>query len=377
MVELETYSLYNSTPVTQDATHQDESSSCVPCGICERTVGWSVRGIECESCGCCFHASCQNIGTQSYLDLGASDVKWYSELCNAPNYSSVAYDLQGVESENADLDVESCDSENLTFCSSDSFHPTHNSTPTRQKKQDKNRPLRILNVNFQSIRGKVPEFIDHLIQSLRPDIILGTETWLETPGINSTEISPPGYSKVYRKDRNKHGGGLLVALSDATMETSLETEIVWAKVKLRGKRDLLIGSYYRPHEGLEDSLREMAESARLACQSSNAIVVLGGDFNLSDWNWEEKVLKPGSSYPNIHRQFMDIISDLGMEQIVEKPTRGENTLDIIVTNHPSLFPRVEIVPGLSDHDIPYAELQITNPCIRQKERQVLWFTGKA
>ncbi|KAI8479428.1 hypothetical protein Bbelb_428470 [Branchiostoma belcheri] len=159
------------------------------------------------------------------------------------------------------------------------------------------------------------------------------------------------------------------------METSLDRncEIVWAKVKLRGKRDLLIGSYYRPHEGLEDSLREMAESARLACQSSNAIVVLGGDFNLPDWNWEENVLKPGSSYPNIHRQFMDIISDLGMEQIVEKPTRGENTLDIIVTNHPSLFPRVEIVPGLSDHDIPYAELQITNPCIRQKERQVLWF----
>ncbi|CAH1276990.1 Hypp9451 [Branchiostoma lanceolatum] len=159
------------------------------------------------------------------------------------------------------------------------------------------------------------------------------------------------------------------------METSLDRncEIVWAKFKLRGKRGLLIGSYYRPHEGLEDSLKEMAESLRLACQSSNAIVVLGGDFNLPDLDWKERTLKPGSSYPNIHRQFVDIISDLGMEQIVEKPTRGTNTLDIIVTNHPSLFPRVEIIPGLSDHDIPYAELQITNARLRQKERHVLYF----
>ncbi|KAI8516831.1 hypothetical protein Bbelb_054120 [Branchiostoma belcheri] len=159
------------------------------------------------------------------------------------------------------------------------------------------------------------------------------------------------------------------------METSLDIncEIVWAKVKLRGKRDLLFGSYYRPHVNLEDSLREMGESARLACHSRNAIVVLGGDFNLPDWDWEKKVLKSGSSYPNIHRQFMDTINDLGMEQVVEKPTRGGNTLDLIVTNHPSLFQRIEIVPGLSDHDIPYVELQVTNARVRQKERQVPCF----
>ena len=47
-----------------------------------------------------------------------------------------------------------------------------------------------------------------------------------------------------------------------------------------------------------------------------------------------------------------------VEQMVTEPTRQGNALDLILTNIPQLVPRMEITPGLSDHDIVYAEFSI-------------------
>ena len=49
-----------------------------------------------------------------------------------------------------------------------------------------------------------------------------------------------------------------------------------------------------------------------------------------------------------------------MAQLVKQPTRVSNTLDLVVTNHPDSFSRVEILLGLSDHDIGFTEVNI-NP----------------
>lgn len=57
--------------------------------------------------------------------------------------------------------------------------------------------------------------------------------------------------------------------------------------------------------------------------------------------------------PQVHRY----IRRQWFHTIVEEPTRGINTLDLIETNHPSSF-RTEIIPGVSDHDIFYTETDI-------------------
>ena len=101
-----------------------------------------------------------------------------------------------------------------------------------------------------------------------------------------------------------------------------------------------------------------AESAHRASNINNAIIVAGGDFNLSGWHWPTKTLKKGSPSPSIHREFMDDINDVGWEQMVQDPTRGENYLDLFLTNHPNLVPRTEILPGLADHDGVYMEQQV-------------------
>jgi hypothetical protein len=69
-------------------------------------------------------------------------------------------------------------------------------------------------------------------------------------------------------------------------------------------------------------------------------------------------LKPNTQYPGIHHLFTGILDDHGLCQIVEEPTRGSNVLDLIVTNYPSSFRRTEIIPGVSDHDIVFTEVNI-------------------
>ena len=58
--------------------------------------------------------------------------------------------------------------------------------------------------------------------------------------------------------------------------------------------------------------------------------------------------------------FMEIIHNFYLQQMVTTPTRQENILDIFLTNTPSLFQNTETLPslGTSDHDIVFHELHI-------------------
>ena len=60
----------------------------------------------------------------------------------------------------------------------------------------------------------------------------------------------------------------------------------------------------------------------------------------------------------------------GLTQLVTQPTRGPSTLDLIWTNCPSSFGRVETMPWLSDHDIVFTELDINTQRAKQKPRDI-------
>ena len=133
--------------------------------------------------------------------------------------------------------------------------PLHRSTPTkthmfpRPKAINEATPLTILNVNCQSVKSKVPQFLN-LIESTEPDIILGTESWL-SPDIHDSECFQSGYS-VYRKDRNVHGGGVFILVrstitSTEVVEIEPKAEEIWVKVSLEGSRDFyVVCCHYRP-----------------------------------------------------------------------------------------------------------------------------------
>ena len=92
-------------------------------------------------------------------------------------------------------------------------------------------------MNFQSLRNKIPKF-QALLEIDKPDIVVGTETWLNH-AILTSELLPPTY-QVFHRDRQActTGGGVLLAIHSnlvAREELHFETngEIIWASVYIK------------------------------------------------------------------------------------------------------------------------------------------------
>ena len=65
-----------------------------------------------------------------------------------------------------------------------------------------------------------------------------------------------------------------------------------------------------------------------------------------------------------------MLYDHNLEQLVEEPTREENTLDLIISNCPQLIQRVEVLPGLSDHAAVYCEVMVHSRKRKQTPRSI-------
>lgn len=131
------------------------------------------------------------------------------------------------------------------------------------------------------------------------------------------------------------GGGVLIAVkseynSETVHDLDSNCDVVWAKFHLKGNGTVYIGSYYRRHVSDGESLEQLEPALHRASSIRNASVIIGGDFNLRGWDWRSTTLKP-----NLHQQFLEIINNNGLAQIVEDTTRLDNTLNLILTNRPS------------------------------------------
>ena len=169
-----------------------------------------------------------------------------------PNFSSTFFNQSIPSSLSENLfSVLSCNSPGEPFATSSpkSTHSHtslrhHNSTTyhgyhTNHKCITVNRPLKIISLNFQSIKKKTE--LDLLLDTTKPDIIIGTETWLY-PSISSSEYFPASRYTMYRRDRppNSKGqshGAVLIAINSKFENTeinSLKTdcEIVWVELTI-------------------------------------------------------------------------------------------------------------------------------------------------
>lgn len=159
----------------------------------------------------------------------------------------------------------------------------------------KKRNLRILTVNYRSIKDKQSEY-KAAITYIKPDIICGTESWLkgEKPGknptkdtIKSSELFSNNYT-AYRNDRGTLGGGVfvvvhndIIAVENPELVTTCEVE--WIKIQLKDRTEQLIGSFYMPHRNMED-VKELEKSLNLVSNKKN--IILTGEFNCPDINWD-------------------------------------------------------------------------------------------
>ncbi len=188
------------------------------------------------------------MSTTEYSRLGKLEDTWTCPNCDKPNNSSKIYmdphdnslsnakNVSPIPSHNSrhssipsDVSLPSTHMSTDSSQSTDSNTESYNSTASsgspepdpglgepvmssspkapQAKPLPPKRSLRILNVNFQSVKKK-GNSLEAIIDSTDPDIILGTETWLDS-SVSSSEFLPNylGYD-VRQRDRksDSHGG---------------------------------------------------------------------------------------------------------------------------------------------------------------------------
>ena len=94
-------------------------------------------------------------------------------------------------------------------------------------------------------------------------------------------------------------------------------------------------------------------------------------MNLPEHDWKSNCVKPSSHHPDITRPFVDVLNDNNLAQLLTEPTRGENTLDLFITNNESRILKLKTIPGISDHDgIVYVEADINPITFNQIPRKL-------
>ena len=269
-----------------------------------------------------------------YHILASSSCVWFCLSCGLPSFSDSLFE--------APLDIQDSFS-SLESLSPEFFFPTsfsngtnngtsnrskeksckssshHRQSPSFKSKKASRRKNKIhgMILNCNGLKGS-----DHIVKSQalldlhNPDFVLGTGSKL-CPDILSDSIFPPNYT-VFRKDRDRFGGGVFQAIkSDLTCVQEFDfavddCEIIWTSLNLANYKTLFLSSYYRPPNSSLDSLDHLSESIRrvFAKVPNHPNIIMGGHFNLGDIDWDTDVPTPNNpSTASRHQKFLQIIDD--------------------------------------------------------------------
>lgn len=348
-----------------------------PCGTCSAHVSWTEKAVCCESCNQWFHTNCQGISSLSYDRLHSPSVVWICQTCGTPNYSVTLFDISSLETPNSFSNLIN----NPASVATSPGAPQATSSPIIPKKPTKNKPtkivkpLRIININFHSIGNKAAE-IQNLLDSVKPDIIIGTETWLTHDQITG-QCFDPDYFEVFRKDRADGYGGVLIAVTrdylfEEVPELESDGELLWIKSTMVGMPTLYVGAFYRPNQQ-SSHLEALDGTLQKISHLPNKNIILAGDFNLGHIDWDTPCHITGKPQKLEHDKLLDILFDNSLENIAKFKVgthESGNTLDLILVNNPNSVNRTELLPAMSDHYPVFAELSLSAHKIQEKPRTI-------
>ena len=349
-------------PSVQESHQETNQSHPDACATCRQIVNWSSIAIQCDGCNRWSHKECISMDNSHYQHLEAVSSIWLCQVCGFNNIHPSLFEQTYNSTTSFTFDI-----------TNSPGAPNYCSTPTNQNPTTVNKnSLKIINVNCQSLWAKRLEF-SHLVESTKPDVVIGTESWLHE-NISNSSVFPEDFT-VYRRDRGTRGGGVFILVKNtikSTRETELETEceVIWCKIDLKNNKKLLIGAFYRPNESDEESITQLSTALR-SLHSSKSLIILGGDFNTPGWDWTTNQPKPNCRFQETYEELANIMDDTGLQQLVEEPTRGQNTLDLLYSNSPGRVCNTEVLPGISDHNIPSCVVDIIPLRRIQKPR---WIT---
>ncbi|XP_062605203.1 uncharacterized protein LOC134266991 [Saccostrea cucullata] len=133
-------------------------------------------------------------------------------------------------------------------------------------------------------------------------------------------------------------------------------------------------SAYRPPGSTMEYALDLFNAVKEIClHYPKSIIILGGDLNTPDISWSTNSITGHQciTCKSINEHILNLENELGLNQIVDFPTRKENTLDLFFSNRPSFIDRCEPLPGISDHEAIFVSLNISISRIKPPRRRIL------
>ena len=209
-------------------------------------------------------------------------------------------------------------------------------------------------LNINSLRYKIID-LRHVLSESQLDIVAISETKLSDEFPDGQFIID-GYCNPaqFRKDRNKHGGGLVVYVKTGIPVKRVKAlepanlEIICIEITI-AKRKWLIYSFYRSETftKLPAFLDGLQKSVDMAINKYDNIILMG------DMNVDMSNLNNTSTCFYDVNEFCDIFD---LTNLIKKATcltptaKNPSLIDIILTNRPRSFKNsVTVETGLSDH----------------------------
>ena len=229
-----------------------------PCVLCSEPVTSNQDGIECSSCRIWCHRKCDGLSLNEYHRLSHCEDEWFCRRCTLPPFSTSYFDTSVGVSSSSPSDLSS-----VTSSVTDDGMSTTLLTPPGVQ-----RSVSCLFFNARSIVNKRLDFLP-LISTNKFDILAVCESFLDSTILDS-EVVPSQYT-VYRSDRNRHGGRLLLAITNSIVSvrrSDLERpdiELLWTQL-FCGSCSILFGVTYRPPSSV-DFVSSLATSLHMISPS--------------------------------------------------------------------------------------------------------------
>ena len=201
--------------------------------------------------------------------------------------------------------------------------------------------LVISHLNINSLSNKFDQL--KLIIKIKVDILVITETKLDSSFPDSQFIID-GFGQLYRLDRNKHGGGVMIFVSEdipskLVSKHTLPDEIegMFIEIKLRRTKWLILGTFHPPNQPDDYFFKTVGKALDQYLKTFEKFLLLG-DFNADD---TEPVLS-------------EFLEQYEAKNIMKNKTWFKNPvrptcIDLFLTNSPHSFQNtMTISTGLSD-----------------------------
>ena len=204
--------------------------------------------------------------------------------------------------------------------------------------------------NCRGLRQAVGELRAYLAAH-KPAFFALDETHLM--GDSTQHLLPSTYKMVARLDRTKHGGGLYIGakshllvnqLDLASYNTVKEAEIVGVRYD---DVDYLLCYTHKS----STAVKLLLAVQRYMLDNPGRKVVLLGDFNLHNQDWIKSATTDSAGV-----EAQEMCDTFGLNQLVDFATRGDNTLDLVMSSIPGVASPAPSM-GSSDHKSVWVSFQ--------------------